>query len=391
MAVRRDVFGKHMLVERAGDTWQAYLPGANGKRSPELLARNFRFVLAALMIAMATPTHCAEEALEPVYDAALAGDGVKALAALSKIDVNLLDSKEASRATCIRDALLAPPQQETLPPISNSILLAYRTYWQESMMRRATHDEAEARLKYRLDAILAASNRARASSNSLDIASERAKQAVEHNGLFALTGVTSPYYELAIWKAQSRHTYTVELHDRRVKTQVVFLDDFVSFGWAGFATCNRYHTAGWATQTALFAVKSAYDLETEDFRVSYLAHESRHFSDYRRFPKLEQPELEYRAKLTELSLAEQSAHSLIATFARRAGRDRSSPHDFANYWVSKNLSKFLFKSDVPIDDASLWEGIPAQDIRNAAKQLLASNDARLIREGPKSVKRFLGN
>ncbi len=351
----------------------------------------FHIVLAGLMIVMSGPAHGAEETLEPVYDAALAGDGVKALAALSNIDVNILDSKEASRATCIRDALLAPAQQEALPPISNSILLAYRAYWQESMMRTATREDAEARLKSRLDAILAASNRANASSKSLDIASERAKRAVERDGLFALAGVTSPYYELAIWKVQSQRTYTVDLLDRRIRTKVVFLDDFVSFGWAGFATCNRYHTAGWATRTALFAVKSAYDLESEDFRVSYLGHESRHFSDYRRFPKLEQPELEYRAKLTELSLANESAHSLIATFARRAGRDRSSPHDFANYWVSKNLSKVLFNSDAPLDDASLWKEVPVQDIQNAAKQLLASNDASLLREGPRNVKRFLGN
>jgi len=34
MAVRLDVFGKHMLVERAGDEWRTYLLGADGKRSP---------------------------------------------------------------------------------------------------------------------------------------------------------------------------------------------------------------------------------------------------------------------------------------------------------------------------------------------------------------------
>jgi hypothetical protein len=34
MAVKLDVFGRHMLVERAGDTWRTYLLGADGKRSP---------------------------------------------------------------------------------------------------------------------------------------------------------------------------------------------------------------------------------------------------------------------------------------------------------------------------------------------------------------------
>ena len=348
------------------------------------------FVLATSTMLMSMPTHCADETLGPVYDAALAGDGVQAIAALSSIDANTLDSKDAARAACIRNALLAPPQPETLPPVSNRILLAYRTYWQESMMRSATREAAEAQLKHQLDAILPARRPASASKDNLETASDRAKQAVEHDGLFALTGVTSPYYELAIWKTQSKRTYTVALHDGRVKTQVVFLDDFVSFGWAGFVTCDRYHTGGWATKTALFAVRSAYDLDSEDFRVSYLAHESRHFSDYRRFPKLAQPELEYRAKLTELTLAEASAHGLITTFARRAGQDRSSPHNFANYWVAKNLSKVLFKSEVPIDDASRWEAVPTRDIRSAAKQLLAANDASLMKKEPRSVERFLG-
>lgn len=348
------------------------------------------FVVAALLAFVSTPTHGAEERLGPVYDAALAGDGVEAIAALSSIDAATLDSKEATRAACIREALLAPPQRAAaLPPISNSILLAYRTYWQDSMMRRATREAAEAQLKDRLDAILMGGNLAKAPSKSLDVASERAKQAIERDGLFALTGVTSPYYELAIWKFQSDKTYDVDLHDRRVKARVVFLDDFVSFGWAGFATCDRYHTGGWATKTALFAVRSAYDLDSEDFRVSYLAHEARHFSDYGRFPKLEQPELEYRSKLTELALAKDSTHDLIVTFARRAGRDRSSPHHLANYWVAKDLSKVLFKSATPIDDASLWKGVRAADIRRAARQLLAANDAKLASRGAKSVAHFL--
>ncbi|MCX7174052.1 MAG: hypothetical protein NT159_09025 [Proteobacteria bacterium] len=336
-------------------------------------------------------SHGAEERLSPVYDAALAGDAIKALAALSEIDVNTLSAEDAARAVCIRNAVLEPPRAEAIPPMSNSILLAYRTYWQQSMRRRVTTGEAEAQLKNRLDAILAAWKPAYASSDSLEVASERARQAVEHDGLFALTGVTSPYYELAIWKTQAQRTYSVKLHDRRVETQVVFLDDFVSFGWAGYATCDRFHTAGWATEKSLFAVKSAYDLASERFQVSYLAHESRHFSDYRRFPKLQQPELEYRAKLTELTLARASAHDLIATFARRAGRDRSVPHNFANYWVLRHLGKMLLGSDALIDDVSLWKRVPARDIRSAAKRLLTSNDASLIGKKPKSVERFLGD
>lgn len=345
-------------------------------------------VLAALLTFTSLPTHGAEDRLGPVYDAALAGDGVGALAALSDVPA-ALDSGEAARAACIQNALLSPPQQATLPPISNSILLAYRVYWQELMMRKTTTEAAEAQLKDRLDATLMAANLAKTPSKNLDVASERAKKAIERDGLFALTGVTAPYYELAIWKAQADKTYAVDLQDRRLNVRVVFLDDFVSFGWAGFATCDRYHTGGWATKNALFAVRSAYDIDSEDFRVSYLAHEARHFSDYRRFPKLEQAELEYRAKLTELSLASKSTHNLILTFARRGGRDRSSPHHLANYWVASDLSRELFKSTTPVEDAGRWEGVPAAEIQRAASRLLAANDASLAKRGPSNVARFL--
>ncbi len=256
-------------------------------------------------------------------------------------------------------------------------------------MGKVTVEDAAAELKHRLDAILAGWDPAYTVSASFDAASERARQAIERDGLFALTGVSPPYYELAIWKTQVRRNFQIALHDRRVETQVVFLDDFVSFGWAGYATCDRYHTGGWATTTALYAVNSAYDLKSEDFRVSYLAHQSRHFSDRQRFPKLEAPELQYRAKLTELTLALESAQSLIKTFTRRAGPDRSSPHDFAKYWVATHLSRDLFKSDVLNEDASHWDRVPAKGIRRAAKRLLTSNDAALIRAKLTSLERYL--
>ena len=42
--------------------------------------------------------------------------------------------------------------------------------------------------------------------------------------------------------------------------------------------------------------------------ISYLAHESRHFEDYQLFPKLKSADLEYRAKLTELSMANETLY-----------------------------------------------------------------------------------
>lgn len=346
-------------------------------------------VVAALLALACPAAQGAQEALLPVYAAALSGDGVKALAELSKVDDSVLDAKEASRARCIREALVAPPKDEALPPLAGALLHAYRAYWQESLMQRVPREEAQARLKRRIDAVLTQWHAGTAPSASLDAASEQARRAIESEGLYALTGVTAPYYELAIWREQVPRNYTVELHDRSVTTRVIFLDGFVSFGWAGFATCNRAHTGGWATKTELFAVKSAYDVDSEAFRVSYLAHEARHFSDYGRFPKLEQPDLEYRAKLTELSLAEATAQGLVIGFARANGGDRTVPHDFAAHRVARDMAGKVFGAEAATAGADRWERVSSQDIRAAARRLLASSDATLARRDAASVARFL--
>jgi hypothetical protein len=90
----------------------------------------FPVALAVLTVLWSPATHCAEERLMPVYDAAVAGDGVAAIAALSSIDSSALDSDEASRAACVRNTLLFSPQEDALSSMSNSILWAYRSYWQ---------------------------------------------------------------------------------------------------------------------------------------------------------------------------------------------------------------------------------------------------------------------
>jgi hypothetical protein len=181
----------------------------------------------------------------------------------------------------------------------------------------------------------------------------------------------------------------VKLPERTIQVHVVFLDRFVSLGWAGYATCGRAHSGGWATKDSLFALKSSYDLESENFSVSYLAHEGRHFSDYGRFPKLEQPELEYRAKLTELAMSKTTTYDLTVGFARMNGPDRSIPHQFANYWVARNMSRAVFQGDGVVDDAGRWRSVPADRIRREARRLLQENDKELARMGAAAVDRFL--
>ena len=132
----------------------------------------------------------------------------------------------------------------------------------------------------------------------------RAPIRLRHPVIYSLQGMTGPLRELMLWSTQddaggSRRSFRKEAHT----TKVMLLDDFSSLGWSDFATCERRSTGGWATSEALFAVRPRYaTIDDEEFRVSFLGHETQHFADYERFPGLPQWELEYRAKLTELAL-----------------------------------------------------------------------------------------
>ena len=328
--------------------------------------------------------------LSRVYDAALEGDMVKAFSVLDSIDSSRLSAQALSAAGCLRRAFADPPRAEDLPPLSQGVLISYRHYWQTLMLRRSPVEDAEAGLLASLNTILAGTAAAATGLGDLDAASEHAKGAIENEGLFALTGVTSPYYELMIWRVESPRTYRVALPECVIDVRVVFLDELASLGWAGFATCGRYYSAGWATEDSLFAVQSAHETESEGFRVSYLAHEGRHFSDYKEFPKLEQPELEYRAKLTEIAVSENSTHDLIAMFSRRTGQDRAAPHHFANYWVTKNLGRAVFNSGEPVRNAAEWRSVSAGQLRREARRLLLDSSAHLQNVGATTVERFLG-
>ena len=347
--------------------------------------------IALSMAAWPAPAPAASTELGKVYGAALGGDMARALAILDSIDVSTLSPKDSTARECLKATFSRPPELEDLPPRSRRILNAYRIYWQDAMLHRATIAEAEHGLLDSLRAALGVASGDTSRAANLDDASEQARVVIEGEGLHALAGITRPFYELMIWRTSRPTTYRVKLPERTIGVNVVFLDDFVSLGWAGYATCGRAHTGGWAGSDSLYALQAAYDTTSENFRVSYLAHEGRHFSDYKRYPKLEQPELEYRAKLTELAMAEKTTYDLIQNFALQNGQDRAVPHQLANYWVARDMSQAVFKSDAIVDDAARWRSIPTERIRLEARRLLKENDEKLARMGAAKTARFLPN
>ena len=150
---------------------------------------------------------------------------------------------------------------------------------------------------------------------------------------------------------------------------------------------GKYYPGGWATNNSLFCVKSAYDISSENFLVSYLAHESRHFSDYKLFPKLSGADLEYRAKLTELSLAKKSLFDIINFFINNANYESENAHPVADYCVIRALSGILFNEDFE-KNIYLWEDKGVEAINKYSRDLLKQNTSDLKKIG-ENVQKFI--
>jgi hypothetical protein len=200
-------------------------------------------------------------------------------------------------------------------------------------------------------------------------------------------GKTGKYYDLLVWKEQQDSIFNFVLGDENISVDVIFMDKFITLGWEEYSTFGKYYPGGWATNNSLFCVKSAYDINSENFLVSYLAHEGRHFSDYKLFPKLSGADLEYRAKLTELSLAKESLFDIINFFLNNANYENDNAHPVANYCVIRDLSGILFNSNFE-NDINLWKDKSVDDINKSSHDLLKQNTLDLKKIG-ENVQKFI--
>jgi len=208
-------------------------------------------------------------------------------------------------------------------------------------------------------------------------------------GLFGnAMGKTGHLFDLYLWKDEREKVYEISLPEKQVKVPVVFMRNFISIGWAHYTTFGHAYTGGWAKPGKLFCVEQSYDLSSENFKISYISHEGQHFADYKTFPKLKQTDLEYRAKLTELSLAKESVMDVISKFLRRAKNDKGRAHAFANYSVIKNLSLELFDIEYQ-GDVGKWERISVKKINKASVKLLKEHTSKLNEKGATTVETYI--
>jgi hypothetical protein len=310
-------------------------------------------------------------ALDEATGAALQADASQAVALLKKIRAAEFDGNDATLRDCIVQRFDNPqPAAVTeTDPFARTLLEDFRRYWHRSLREPAVRDSAEQQLLDSLRALVHTAPKA-----EFDDIWPPIENRLRESGLHVLGGRTGHLLELMIWRREDVVTHHVRLPEQE-KVQdirVTQVDDFVSFGWAHYATCGRRATGGWAHPDMLFAVMPRYagGAGGEQFRVSLLGHEAQHAADKTHLPGLASWELEYRAKLTELSLADTTRAQILSRFIEDQGDDMQSPHSYANKRVLAALRVRLGVRE----DAQL-SSVPLGDLQRAAVSLLRADTA----------------
>lgn len=350
-----------------------------------------RRLLPALLLALpaAASSAGAGEWGHRYVSMALQGDLSAAAGLFAAADPDSLDDRDRELAAAFHRRFTQGEEDAPLPgrPFADDVVRAYRSYWRAALLGREDLAAAELLLHAALRRALARRGAGPGADDGETM--DRTSDALLAEGFHSLGGRTRPFLELMLWARQDTTRYRVELTDETRDVDVVFLRDFVVRGWADWATFGRASTGGWAGDEELFCLGDDYDVDSEHFRVSYLQHETRHFADYARFPALEQIDLEYRAKLTELVYADATYAGLLAGFARNAALNRAAPHSFANDAVVRAMSRAVLGREFEGEEAA-WSAVDPADVHAAARTLLEENTRELEAAGAETVRGVVG-
>ncbi|MEO8068045.1 MAG: hypothetical protein ABI599_10175 [Flavobacteriales bacterium] len=271
-----------------------------------------------------------------------------------------------------------------------NIMAIYLRYWGEVLLEGDTK-EHEAGLAYRISEHLRTHVSALAKHKE-GWTSKKWNELLDAHlkslGCYAAIGKTGPFYDLLLHMQETEVRYPVTTPEDTLDVKVIFMDSVICNGWEGYATADTYFPGGWATNDALYCHHSSYDLASEQFSISYLKHEGKHFADYKRFPKLQSNDLEYRAKLVELGAATTTLYDLIRFFLGNNVYDANNAHAYANFCVMRDMSRVLFHSEQEAD-LEAWKRLPVETVQRTATELLKKNSRDLENAGARRVTAFI--
>jgi hypothetical protein len=315
----------------------------------------------------------AQQAIAKAIGAALQADVRPALAELRALDANQLSGVEARLRNCVLarfgQETSAEPLGPKLDPFTEKVVEHYLSYWRTALLDPAARPKALAELATNLRSTLDS----KVTASGFEAVEQELRRQLNARDYHVLLGQTGLLQEFMLWRQQTSVTYRVRLPEREQEARVEVLDGFVSRGWTDYATCRYRGTGGWAKDGILFAVRPRYaSLDDEEFQVTFLGHETQHAVDQREFPDLEPWQLEYRAKLVELALADETRARVLTKFSEDQGEDPASPHSYANRRVLRDVRRAL---DLGVD-ADLNQP-PLASLQQAAANLLRADGTRL--------------
>ncbi|SMD45343.1 hypothetical protein SAMN00777080_3992 [Aquiflexum balticum DSM 16537] len=264
--------------------------------------------------------------------------------------------------------------------IVNDISNIYREYWRVELMKPLPESRTDSTLYNNITDYVLSNKLTRLSKDSLskNVKDDSVlKEIIEKEGFKVDFKFRNGFQEIFIWNKESTKKYEVILPKDTVKTTVVFIESYHINGYDEFATAGDSQVGGWAIKESatLYCNKGSYDLNSETFEVSYLKHESLHFTDLNNYPNLSSADLEYRSKVIELMYyTEETIYDKIGIFmigANKANRDNS--HPYANYILIQNMSKLIFNSDFN-SDINQWKKVSVDKINKAASSLYESSE-----------------
>ncbi len=307
--------------------------------------------------------------LLPIYYIASSGNVKLALEKLHSLNIPILSKKEQ----LIQSKYIERFENNNL---ATQLTQIYENYWRLVLLQTLTMEEGYKYLFTNLTPIIKnlGGSINEFSESEYDRISAFLTEKLKELGFYSKIGVVSPHLNLMIWKKENSKNFTVNLGDSNIQSiKVILMDNFITLGWAAYATFNKIHVGGWVSDNALYCVASSYDLNSENFKVSFLVHEARHFADLKKFPNLSSIDLEYRAKLNELIVANKTLPKLLDKFFNEQKNDKSNPHSYASFLLINNLSN---KTSSPLTPKNITK-LPKKQIQKYASELLTDHTKQL--------------
>lgn len=242
----------------------------------------------------------------------------------------------------------------------NEILNIYQKYYRDAFYLFIGKENAVEKLRTRLAGFLGIDDK---DIELDDIEQNQIAEAFQSRGIYFLGGRTSGCYGPYIWRTTESKTYEVELPEGIQSYTVKMLDGFISGSWADYLSFGMISTGGWTDRDGIInCVKSAYDFDSESFKVSLLKHEAQHARDLKTDPNMLSENLEYRAKLVELIYS--SERNLLKQFLQEAAAsDIDNGHALAATRIAEGFTRKLNLSHAEITQ------LPKEQIQAVAREL----------------------